>query len=270
MSGLDADGDALVTFRSPTSLRDKSPPEFSFGNWSTSDPLPAFEDDVTGFTLEAPPGSLVREPREIPELPVHMPDHPSFPPSSVFVPIPASASLVPGPSGVVSPSSSAISARSVSSHVSSSGDENIQETNAGASLPLGRGHDPSAHSGELRTPVRLGITLTFPDGERCDQRYSAHPRWTVPGFKARMASLLDTRLPIRLLLSPDWHELDHPGTVSLRVLPGSTSSCPYLEQNSVVRVHQCPPWTGLAPPREALADQDYISQWRTARPTIFS
>ncbi len=65
-SGLDEKGEMLVTFRSPTSLRDGSPSELSFGTWQDSDALPEFEDDVTGFSLRAPPGSLVREPQEIP------------------------------------------------------------------------------------------------------------------------------------------------------------------------------------------------------------
>jgi hypothetical protein len=96
-SGLDAGGERLVTFRSPISLRDVSPLEFSFGAWKNSDALPDFEDDVTGFNLVAPPGNLVHEPTEIPELPVHVPDYSGFPPSVVSVPIPASASLqLPG------------------------------------------------------------------------------------------------------------------------------------------------------------------------------
>ena len=61
-SGMNASGEELVTFRSPTSLRDGSPQEFSFGTWAESDPLPDFEDDVTGFTLAAPPGNLVHAP----------------------------------------------------------------------------------------------------------------------------------------------------------------------------------------------------------------
>jgi hypothetical protein len=101
LSGMDVQGEALVTFRSPTSLRDGSPPEFSFGNWSDADSLPDYEDDVTGFSLGAPSGPLVHAPREIPELPVHIPNHPSFPLSSVLVPIPASSALVPrAPEGI--------------------------------------------------------------------------------------------------------------------------------------------------------------------------
>jgi hypothetical protein len=92
-SDLDADGETLVTFRSPISLRNGSPPELSFGDWSASDSLPLFDDDITGFGLGRPHGQLVFEPREVPELPVHVPDHPGFLPSVVSVPIPASAAL---------------------------------------------------------------------------------------------------------------------------------------------------------------------------------
>jgi hypothetical protein len=84
-----------VTFRSPASLRDGSPPEFSFGTWTDSEALPEFEDDVTGFGLDAPPGNSVHEPVEVSELPVHFPNHPGFSPSVVSVPIPASAFLKP-------------------------------------------------------------------------------------------------------------------------------------------------------------------------------
>jgi hypothetical protein len=53
-SGLGTDGDTIVTFRSPASLRNESPPELSFGEWSVTDSLPEFEDDVTSFHLDAP------------------------------------------------------------------------------------------------------------------------------------------------------------------------------------------------------------------------
>jgi hypothetical protein len=54
-SSLDSEGDALVAFRSPASMRDGSPSQFSFADWGSSDPLPDYEDDVSGFTLSAPP-----------------------------------------------------------------------------------------------------------------------------------------------------------------------------------------------------------------------
>ena len=77
-SGLPAEGDALHTFRSPLSMREGSPLEFSFQDWDTTDPLPEYEDDVNGFSLVIPPGNLVVSPMSIPDLPVHIPHHPSF------------------------------------------------------------------------------------------------------------------------------------------------------------------------------------------------
>ncbi len=93
VSGLEPEGETLITFRSPASLRNGSSPELSFGDWAESDSLPAFEDDVTGFSLGAPPEPLVHEPREISDLPVQVPDHPGFSPSAIVVPIPASAAI---------------------------------------------------------------------------------------------------------------------------------------------------------------------------------
>jgi hypothetical protein len=72
-----------------------------------------------------------------------------------------------------------------------------------------------------RTRIRLGLTLVFPDGERLDQRYSAHPSWEVSQLKERMGRLLGTLYPIRLFVGPDWEELDHLGLISDRTLPDS-------------------------------------------------
>ncbi len=59
---------------------------------------------------------------------------------------------------------------------------------------------------------------------------------TVTGFRQAMGALLGTRSPIFLTVSPDWDTLDHLGVVSARVFPGSSTLCPYLYQDSVVRV----------------------------------
>jgi hypothetical protein len=56
-----------------------------------------------------------------------------------------------------------------------------------------------------------------------------------------MGRLLETDSQITLTVSPDWAELNHLGLVSDRVLPGSDSLCPFLDQNSVVRVQQSSP-----------------------------
>ncbi len=88
-SGLTPDGNPLVVLRSPLIVRNDSPTDYSFADWRPSDPLPTYDDDVTGFTLTSPQGNLLENPVLIPELPVHVPHHSSFGESSkVFVPIP--------------------------------------------------------------------------------------------------------------------------------------------------------------------------------------
>jgi hypothetical protein len=72
-------------------VRDGCPVELSFDEWQSTDPLPEFIDDVTGFGLHSPSGKLVDEPEDHPLRPVHFPDHPAFGPvSAVGVPIPIS------------------------------------------------------------------------------------------------------------------------------------------------------------------------------------
>jgi hypothetical protein len=104
-AGMDPEGDILVSFRSPLSVRSGSPPEYSFLDWNPSESLSEFVDDVTGFNLTAPFGDLVDFHEAYPELPVHFPHHPSFGPTSgVTVPVPAISSVTtltmnPGPAG---------------------------------------------------------------------------------------------------------------------------------------------------------------------------
>jgi hypothetical protein len=90
------EGDTLVTLRAPPSVRDGCPSDLSFDGWEPLDPLPEYNDDVTGYGLGSPSGNLVEEPDERLDLPVHFPDHPAFGPiSSVGVPIPASPNMPP-------------------------------------------------------------------------------------------------------------------------------------------------------------------------------
>jgi hypothetical protein len=252
-SGLAVEGEALVTFRSPATLRDGSDPELSFGTWAESDLLPDYEDDVTGFSLGSPPGPLVHQPQEIPELPVHVPDHPSFPPSAVEVPIPASSMLrvnldadtgstVDVPRGTIAPS---LSNAVVSPDIATSGImvPGSSSMNGGDSFNRdGQGDIPVTPGNRGR--VRLTLILVFPDGEKNDQSYSAHPGWTVSHFKERMGRLLETSSPIRILVGPDWEELEHSGLISDTHLSVSGLRCPFIAHKSVIRVRQSPPWSG--------------------------
>ncbi len=90
-AGLAPEGEVLVTFRAPFCVRDDCPAELSFDEWQPTDPLPEFNDDITGFGLGSPSGNLVDEPEDHPLRPVHFPDHPAFGPVSyVGVPFPVS------------------------------------------------------------------------------------------------------------------------------------------------------------------------------------
>ncbi len=90
-AGLAPEGEVLVTLRAPFCVRNGCPAELSFDEWQPTDPLPDFNDDVTGFGLGSPSGNLVDEPEDHPIFPVHFPDHPAFGPVFyVGVPIPVS------------------------------------------------------------------------------------------------------------------------------------------------------------------------------------
>jgi hypothetical protein len=96
-AGLGPDGDVLTVFRSPASLLEGCPAELSFGMWGVREPLPAFDDDVTGFSLS---DGLVEAPLLLDGVPVHNPSNLSFPSSSVFVPVPAAPILSASASGL--------------------------------------------------------------------------------------------------------------------------------------------------------------------------
>jgi hypothetical protein len=87
-------GDALTLFRSPPSVLDGCPPELSFGKWGVHDELPAYDDDVSSFSASAPCGNYVEVPEDVHGVPVHSPSHPSFPVSSVLIPISAVPSAI--------------------------------------------------------------------------------------------------------------------------------------------------------------------------------
>ncbi len=152
-------------------------------------------------------------------MPVYFHDHPAFPPSVVSIPISASAAIHTSldttatdfPMQTGSHGGQEVSALGASSP---SG-KNPPDPGEGKQPPTpGLNRDPSAGNLGIRSRIRMGITITFPDGERNDQRYSAHPGWTVPHFKERMGRLLDTTAPVRVTVGPDWGELDHLGLVS--------------------------------------------------------
>ncbi len=86
-SGVDPDGDRLTVRRSPPTMLDGCPEEFSFGSWSPGDALPDHDDDVTGFSVTAPYDSGEDAPECLEGLPAYHPGHASFPESLVLIPI---------------------------------------------------------------------------------------------------------------------------------------------------------------------------------------
>jgi hypothetical protein len=53
-AGLSPDGEQLIPYRSPPCMRGNSDLSYSFLDWSASDPLPTFEDHVSGVNLSRP------------------------------------------------------------------------------------------------------------------------------------------------------------------------------------------------------------------------
>jgi hypothetical protein len=86
-TGLGPDGDKLLVFRSPLSVREGCEDDLSFGTWETTDALPVHDDDITTFGIDAPYHDLLDIPVACEGVPVDVPCHPSFPLSGVVVPI---------------------------------------------------------------------------------------------------------------------------------------------------------------------------------------
>ncbi len=86
--GLIPDGDILVTYRSRTGREEDK--ETSFGKWKEEDPLPTYQDHITGFSMASPPDVALQSSPERPSSwPKHRPSHPAFgQPSVVEIPRP--------------------------------------------------------------------------------------------------------------------------------------------------------------------------------------
>ncbi len=53
--GLIPEGDILLTYRAPQVPEGLKENDMSFDRWEDEDPLPPYNDHVTGFTLVSPP-----------------------------------------------------------------------------------------------------------------------------------------------------------------------------------------------------------------------
>ena len=86
--GLIPEGDILVTYRSRTGRDENN--ETSFGQWKEEDPLPTYQDHVTGFSLASPPNEAMKSsPERSSSWPRYRPSHPAFgQPSVVEIPQP--------------------------------------------------------------------------------------------------------------------------------------------------------------------------------------
>jgi hypothetical protein len=85
-SGLSPDGEPVIPFRSPLSMRGEKGSDYHFDEWSYADPLPEYEDHVLGVKLSHPVSDgLVFPPQNpaISERGRYFPTHPAFGPTSV-------------------------------------------------------------------------------------------------------------------------------------------------------------------------------------------
>ncbi len=88
--GLMPDGEILLTYRAPQVPEVLKQKESSFGEWKEEDPLPPYNDHVTGYTLVSlPDETSLPSPERPVDWPRHRPSHPAFgAPSVVMVPRP--------------------------------------------------------------------------------------------------------------------------------------------------------------------------------------
>jgi hypothetical protein len=97
-AGLSSNGEPLIPLRSPLCMRGEGDSSHSFSNWSSRDPLPSYEDHVTGVPLSQPFSTRTLMP--LPSLkptsgPYHLPSHPAFGEASVVkVSVPSCLRLV--------------------------------------------------------------------------------------------------------------------------------------------------------------------------------
>ena len=82
-NGLSIEGDVIIPYRSPSSLQAEEDQTLSFQDWTDSDPLPDFQDHVSGYKLNQPVGEQLESalPRDSNDF--VFPDNPAFGPPSV-------------------------------------------------------------------------------------------------------------------------------------------------------------------------------------------
>jgi hypothetical protein len=84
---LQVDGDVIIPYRSPLSVRNGGDEDLSFKDWDEEQPLPSYQDHVTGYGLAQPRSLRPRSDPKPDESQYVHPSHSSFgPPSMVKVP----------------------------------------------------------------------------------------------------------------------------------------------------------------------------------------
>ena len=82
--GMNPEGEEIIAYRAVRNTTEDGEDDLSFGNWTSHDKLPSYQDHVERFTLTQPYDDTGDEtvPRSG-EWPVHTPHHPAFGPGSV-------------------------------------------------------------------------------------------------------------------------------------------------------------------------------------------
>ncbi len=87
-NGLSVEGDSIIPYRSPRSIRNNGEDVTSFRDWNISQPIPAFHDHVTGQLMTRPPVPKMTPVHERDVTKYVYPNNPHFgPPSVVRVPV---------------------------------------------------------------------------------------------------------------------------------------------------------------------------------------
>jgi hypothetical protein len=81
--GLEPDGESVIAYRSPQLQGQTKDDETSFDDWKDSDPIPAYQDHVNGYSLVSPQDDTSLPSDERDNVPFQKPSHPAFGPQSV-------------------------------------------------------------------------------------------------------------------------------------------------------------------------------------------
>jgi hypothetical protein len=94
--GMTIEGDVIIPYRSPVSMREGCQADLSFTDWEESHPLPQYQDHITGFRLAPPTKSREASSPKPTDHPFVKPNDSRFgPPSVVKVPYIPTAQTLP-------------------------------------------------------------------------------------------------------------------------------------------------------------------------------